>query len=293
MTSVFNTSSQQSSLLSLLKAGVRKNASANQQASNSVMAAIAKADPEKARELKEKQDKANSVLQQLQANRANVNAERKETARQKVEQLKKQIQALRMMAAGDPKAAARRAAQLSRELAAATKEYASAGGNAGELGGISTATPQASQQAAATENTNAGSDTASAQAGTATQAAAPVAAQDGEATTDADATANPQDDTAQTPTSIRDSVNEKINEANRKQAEREADTLFAKEVRSLLNALKQIVKSAQQKMRDDGDSGDTQDTRDAQNALRDVEKSLGDITGGTAAGTFSAINISV
>ena len=288
MTSVFNGSSQQGSILSLLKAATspRKNATSGQQASTAVIDMIAKSDPEKARQLKEQQEKSGNIMQQLQSMKSDQKAERKEAARQMVEQLKKQIQALRMMAAGDPKAAAKRAAQLARELANATKEYASAGGNTGDLGGVST--PAAQSAPMQQDNTAAEQQSATntpPAADTSDQTLAPPAS------TDSDTPA--QDSTAQGAPTARDIVNEKIAEANKSQAEREADNLFSNDVRKLLNDLKQIIKSAQQKMRDGGESGETQDTRDAQKALREVEKSLADITGGGNAGVFSAVNITI
>ena len=54
---------------------------------------------------------------------------------QKIEEIKKQLEALRVLAAVNPEAAARQAARLSRELATAVKEYASAGGVTSSLTG--------------------------------------------------------------------------------------------------------------------------------------------------------------
>ncbi len=288
MTSVFNGSSQQGSILSLLKAATspRKNATSGQQASTAVIDMIAKSDPEKARQLKEQQEKSGSILQQLQSMKSDQKAERKEAARQKVEQLKKQIQALRMMAAGDPKAAAKRAAQLARELANATKEYASAGGNTGDLGGVST--PAAQSAPMQQENT-----AAEQQSATNTPPAADISDQTltPPASTDSDTPA--QDSIAKSAPTARDIVNEKIAEANKSQAEREADNLFSNDVRKLLNDLKQIIKSAQQKLRDGGETGESQDASDAQKALREAELSLGDIASGGTDGAFNAINITV
>lgn len=289
MTSVLNGSSQQGSILSLLKsaAGARTSGSAGQKAHNAIIDMIAKTDPEKAKQAKEQQDKGNTILQQLQSMKTDQNAERKEAARQKVEQLKKQIQALRMMAGGDPKAAARRAAQLARELSAATKEYASAGGKASELGDVSTPATQSAQSTPATD----AQGTAPAQ--TTKGALSPPPTPDVAAASATDSIDMPQGSEPATKAPASDIVNQKIAEANKSQAEREADTLFSNDVRKLLNDLKQIVKSAQQKLRDGGESGETQDTRDAQKALREVEQSLGDIAGNGQANVFSAINIIV
>jgi len=81
---------------------------------------------------------------------------RKARAREKIEQIKKQLEALRMLANIDPEAAARQAARLSRELASAVREYASAGGDTGALSGTSAA-PSA-DAAAGTGAESGGSD---------------------------------------------------------------------------------------------------------------------------------------
>ncbi len=78
--------------------------------------------------LRQRED-AENLIKQLQSHSTDAEADRKEQARQKLERLKAQMMALRMMAAGDPKAAARQAARVARELAQAAREYAGAGGS--------------------------------------------------------------------------------------------------------------------------------------------------------------------
>ena len=68
----------------------------------------------------------------LQTAKVNYSAQRKAAARQKIEALKRQLDALRMVAGGNSKEAAAQIARLARELSAAAHEYAAAGGGGGD-----------------------------------------------------------------------------------------------------------------------------------------------------------------
>lgn len=89
---------------------------------------IAKKDPARAAELKAGLSRMDETISNLERSRRNVDDDRKEAARQKIDQLKKELQLLRLRTAGDPKTATRMAARLSRELASAIRDYAGAGG---------------------------------------------------------------------------------------------------------------------------------------------------------------------
>jgi len=92
---------------------------------------IAKDDPDKAALLLKKQEETNNLLKRLEAQRESMERQKKEMARQKVEQLKKELQMLQMLAITNPKAAARRAAQIAAELKKAVASYSAAGGSSG------------------------------------------------------------------------------------------------------------------------------------------------------------------
>lgn len=108
---------------------------------------------------------------------------RKARAKQKIAEIKEQLKQLRMLAAVNPEAAARQAARLSRELSAAVKEYASAGGDAAAVSGGatpgSTALSSTTAQPAAGEAQQAGGTAAS-------NVAAPTQAGTGETGTKTD-----------------------------------------------------------------------------------------------------------
>lgn len=95
-----------------------------------ILDAIARTDPDKAKALKKEHDKLDGTLAQLNAGRSGKSAQKKEAARQKIEQIKAQLKALRYLAAANPKAAAQQAKHLARDLARAVKDFASAGGAA-------------------------------------------------------------------------------------------------------------------------------------------------------------------
>ncbi|HLO77212.1 MAG TPA: hypothetical protein VK196_12225 [Magnetospirillum sp.] len=89
------------------------------------------ADDTKAKGAQDEQaSRAQQALDAMKQANANQKQQRKSAAKAKIEQLKKELEALKLMG-GDPKAVARRAAQIARELSAAAKEYAAGSGNAG------------------------------------------------------------------------------------------------------------------------------------------------------------------
>jgi DNA repair exonuclease SbcCD ATPase subunit len=92
---------------------------------------IAEKDPDKADAFKQKLEEWERTTDMLEAAKKDFSEQRKTAAREKIEQIKKELQMLRMLAVTNPKAAARRLAQLSRELSAAVKAYSSASGVAG------------------------------------------------------------------------------------------------------------------------------------------------------------------
>lgn len=136
--------SSQNSALSLLKsagAGLLKNTalkSAAQegqtQAGSPMQGLLDKLSPEKAGELKKKLEESQDLLKKLESGRSDMSEERKAAAAEKVRQIKEKLKVIRMLATVNPEAAARQAAQLSRELAAAVKEYAGASGGSASTG---------------------------------------------------------------------------------------------------------------------------------------------------------------
>lgn len=170
--------SSQNSALGLLKsanAGLLKNTAIKSgvtpQTQDPMQAVLDKLSPEKADELKKKIDESRDLLKSLQSSRSDMSEERKAAAAEKVRQIKEKLKMIRMMATVNPEAAARQAAQLSRELASAVKQYASASGGAGDA----TMQAGASDKAAAMGGAE---NSAAAQSGDAQQAASGIMPQD-------------------------------------------------------------------------------------------------------------------
>jgi len=278
---------------------------------DTILASLDKTDPDKAKAFRAEQEQLRQTIEQLQASKSKASSDRKEAARQKIQQIKAQIQALRLMAATDPKAAARQAAHLARELASAAKEYANAGG--GSDAAASTSTASATSAAATSTTTAVSSAAPPADAGGTDGAAAPPAAAaapsaTGQPPVTPDASANTPAGTkgsdskqteAQTAASAADqakkdreallnTINEKIAEMNKKAGEADADSKFAAEVRHLMNQLKIVLKAAKEKLEDEGKSGSNPDITAAEKAFRDIEKSLGEISSGASSAAVTA-----
>ena len=80
---------------------------------------------------------ARAAVESLKQRTSNASEEKKAAAKKKIEEIKARLQMLQMAMIGDPKGAARMAAALARELGAAVKAYAAAGGSTAGLGAAS------------------------------------------------------------------------------------------------------------------------------------------------------------
>lgn len=265
---------------------------------DTILASLDKTDPDKAKAFRAEQEQLRQTIEQLQASKSKASSDRKEAARQKIQQIKAQIQALRLMAATDPKAAARQAAHLARELASAAKEYANAGGGSDAAASTSTAS---ATSAAATSTTTAVSSAAPPAAVAAPSATGqPPATPDASANTpagtkgpdskqtEAQTAASAADQAKKDREALLNTINEKIAEMNKKAGEADADSKFAAEVRHLMNQLKIVLKAAKEKLEDEGKSGSNPDITAAEKAFRDIEKSLGEISSGASSAAVTA-----
>ena len=80
---------------------------------------------------------ARAAVETLKQRTSNASEEKKAAAKKKIEEIKARLQMLQMAMIGDPTGAARMAAALARELGAAVKAYAAAGGSTAGLGAAS------------------------------------------------------------------------------------------------------------------------------------------------------------
>jgi hypothetical protein len=277
---MINAFSSQTVALSFVKTAadnVRSwNASVQKDHPTTLFTLLEKSDPEKAEALRKEQAQVRELIEQLRSSQKDVNERRKEAARQKVERLKAEIAALRMMASSDPEAVARQAARLARELSAAAKEYAAAGGSANSITtavsiGPTTPTVAESTQTATSvpTDTKTVADTQSAKS----------AHQDAP-TTDDDRTA------------FREKINEQIADAQKQFASTTEDETFIRTVRHLMNELKAIIKNAQLKIQLENGTSSDRNVEDAEKALRDTQASLNAISTGALSSVIS-VNIAI
>lgn len=97
-------------------------------------------DPEKAEDFAKTKAVLQQTLHAMKNSRNDIAQQKKAMAQQKVARIKEALKSLKQMAFADPKAMARMASRLARELASAIKEYASAGATSTEISTASAST---------------------------------------------------------------------------------------------------------------------------------------------------------
>jgi hypothetical protein len=221
---------------------------------NPLVAIVDVTDPAQADTLEDDLALSEEAVARLETAEKEMREARKEAAREKVARLKAQLQALRMLAVSDPEAAAREAARLARELAAAVRAYVSAGGDASEAANATGATTSTNAAASA------GGDEPSASASelTTSDAAAP---------SDDDAAAAERVSVPGARTE--DMIETTIAKMSAEAAERKADNDFANDARLVRSALKAIIENALRR-KDEGTG---------RAALLEVEQVLGQLEG--------------
>ncbi|WP_428481248.1 hypothetical protein [Pyruvatibacter mobilis] len=242
---------------------------------------------------------------------------RKARAKQKIEEIKKQLEALRVLAAVNPEAAARQAARLSRELATAVKEYASAGGDTSSLTG--TAAPSiddagapapADAQATGTATETDAETTTATDAATDVSAATPDTAaadqttgndtpeapgteQQGEATRTSGETSDETPGTEDThPDRARAEAYQSLAAEQQKSLDAaKSEDEFVNTIRQLKAELESLIKRGQDAQEDEaGAPRNGEENRRALRALEDVDQALLAISSPTSA-SLGAINI--
>lgn len=219
---------------------------------------------------------AKAALEALTQRRTQASEERKALARKKIEQLKARLQMLQSMAAADPKGTARLAAQLARELGAAMKEYAAAGGT---TSGMSASVPAAAEAAPAE--------------GQAQPGAVPGAQTGSEAQTAPETTADAEGDPAGEPDDAKSAnpYQQAIDEAQaraadfaRRGAEAKADLEFLGDARRMAAQIKALIRKAAEAQPGSDQAlppSEAQDARAAAAAMdRELAQASADLSGG-------------
>jgi hypothetical protein len=225
-------------------------------------------------------------------------AERKAAAREKVEQIKAKLKMLRLLASVNPKAAARQAAQLAKELAAAVKEYAAAGGggnlsggggvgsfdaDAGTVSNVPTATDGGAGNAAGADAAAAGAavpptpDAASTSIPTENTQGKDAAkhSDDAEKTTTEEEDA--AGDTATSDTQPQAALQAQVAAARQDAEDKRADTEFANEVKRIKAQLQNILETAKRKLQTSKNKDIHNQIMQGEKALKDVDDNLNDL----------------
>lgn len=215
----------------------------------------------------EKLRNAKAASEALKTRSDEASESRKAAARQTIERLKARLQMLRSMAGMDPEGIARLAAQLARELGAAVKAYASAGGNAAGVS-ASGAAPVASGDAASAD---AG---AQAQAGQA-QAQATATGVSDDATSDGKATSGEEAKSANPYQQAIDEQKSQAAEMSRRNGEKRADSELMADVRRMAAELKGMIRRAtEQAKAGEDDSLSPHEARELDDAAVDLDKAI-------------------
>lgn len=245
------------------------------------------------------------ALDNLTRTTAEMKRQRKGEAAEKVKRLKKELQQLRMMG-GDPKVVARQAARIARELSSAVKEYGAANDGKALTGEAAVTGPQGAGAQTNTAATAQPTPTAP-DAGVAKETAAPVAVQteaptvpdepggegepgekgdgekgDGETGQIAQA---PADKNSQ---AFKDKVQAEVGEIQKRDAEKQADLEFVRDVRQVLAGVKALMERQKARAAEEGQGPDPEMDQlgnSVKNAAATIERIL---TSGLGSGMFVA-----
>jgi len=220
---------------------------------------------------------AKAASETLRSKSSQASEERKAAARQKIEQLKARLQMLRSMAGIDPKGTARIAAQIARELGAAVKEYAAAGG---VTSGMGTGAPAALAS---------GSDAAAGGEGAPVASGGQIptgAAQTGDAGVGKDAagkSANPYQQAI-------DEQQAQAADMVRRSGEQRADADLMADVRKMAAELKALVRAATERAKaGDDDAMSPQEATELDKAVASMDQDVSEATTDLGGGLVSLL----
>lgn len=258
----------QTTLLSLLKTGASNLSAAKKQSpQNALLDHLEKVDPEKTKDLRKQYQESQDLLQRLQSSRSSLAEQRKTDAAEKIKQIKEKLAMLRMLAAVNPEAAARQAAQLANELKQAVREYGSAGGGAPSAAATSTAqTADAAAQASGAEQP---------------AAATPVTVRE--------ALDEIKKQRESEGAALRDKIQQEGSALAADAEKRRADSEFVQAAKDAREGIKRILDAAKKRLQEKG-TAYNRDITGGNNTLRETVMAIQHITAGTSA-TASAVNI--
>lgn len=248
---------------------VKTSANGRPEQESPLLALVERNDPEAAKALRESAEDARRVIetlrQQAESGRKSMSEIRKAAAREKMMRIQQELAALKMMGGGDAKAVARRIARLSRELAAAVRDYVAAGGQAA----MGTGMPAGGGAAVSAGEAGGSAKPASEPAAPVPPEPGPVSEAPPEGVAAPSAPASEKETTADSPhqrRSIGDSDN------------------FLLLAKRLKEALKEALRDVRRRMQSEGAAGRA-DRQQAEQALREAEQALASLGVAVAPGT--------
>lgn len=216
---------------------------------------------------------AKAAAETLRSRSSQASEERKAAARQKIEQLKARLQMLRSMAGADPKGTARIAAQIARELGAAVKEYAAAGGSTSGMapGGAPAAPASGGTEGAAGQGGEAGGGKGDAAAGTGSGDQTEASGKGEGAEPGAhDKSSNPYQQAI-------DEQKAQAAEMSRRSGQQKADSDLMADVRKMASELKALVRAATERAKagKDDDAMSPQEAAELDKAIAEMDRQVG------------------
>ncbi len=258
----------QTSLLSLLKTGTANSAVKKQSAQNALLDDLEKSDPEKTTDLRKQYQESQDLLHRLQSSRSNLAEQRKTDAAEKIKQIKEKLAMLRMLAAVNPEAAARQAAQLASELKQAVREYGSAGGSVSPAAATSTA-----------ETADAGAQTGSTEQ--------PAAATPETVRQSLDGIKKQREAEG---VALRDKIHQQGSVVAADAAKRRADSEFVQAAKDAREGLKRILEAAKKRLQEKG-TANNRDITAGNNILRETVTAIQHVNAAAVPASASAVNI--
>lgn len=254
-------------------------------------------DAKLAQKLEEQRRSESEALKKMRTAVENAREAEKERARQKIEKIKQEIAMLMMMARINPKAVARRLAQLSKELAAAVKAYGGASTSSSALTGAA-ATGGGAAVASGGDAAGANAQAAASTADTASVSGAnsiPTTSQSEEGKNNSSQdSAQGQKEQAQT--EEKEKLKAELMGIAEKQAEQlsrtKEDREFMDEVRKVKGQLKALIELVKRQLELEEKGEDNDDIKSAEKSLRDVDTELSNLQSNVLTVQLS-VNISV
>lgn len=215
---------------------------------NAKLSLLQPLDPEKAKKAEETKQVLQQTLMAMKNSKNKLGQEKKAMAAQKIARIKESLKNLKMMQFTDPKAMARMAARLAKELASAVKEYASAGATYTEVQNAGGGTSPTAQ---ATQSDGTGQKDAVTQADAQTTEAHLA---ENPVTVPVATTPSPKDEQTKDDTSKATGAYEKTqslsneDKGTKTTRQKDDDSEFTKEAKKIMDELREMIKSLRQKV---------------------------------------------